>query len=359
MTEKQVNQLEDELSPEIITLLQSDNDGIHFMFKPNTLVGGMERDGIHFVFGEDLTLPCGISQLAEWLLFQRSLLESNSWEGRNAMLNWLNGIMHSKPLAGAIKKAEIAKKEAGQRENQFLVEEPLSEEEDAAQQVDAILWLISTPDEWLHWAGKPTLVAEEAIPLMNGLDPKSWCNRENRRSERENPLPDDMVIAITRGLKIAEADGSIAKSPTEWLAWGRRHGLDKPTMKSGNELREFDICMWPLFAQAVAEVGRKGEIEPATPVVVIGNSELCIMKKAALIAKLEAEGFLETDKAFRHSDVNGLREAAKADKHGYWFVNKTLAWFEQKYSRTKQSKVEQIPPSAGIEQLRARTHIIK
>lgn len=259
------NQLEEELSPEIITLLQSDNDGIHFMFKPNTLLGGMERDGNPTYFGADLTLPCGISQLAEWLLFQRNLLESNSWEGRNAMLNWLNGIMHSKPLAGAIKKAGVAKKEAEQRENQSLVEAPLSEEEYAEQRMEKILGFNSIPNECDYWAGKPTLVADDAIPLMNGLDPKSWRNRANRHLERENPLPDDMVIAITRGLKIAEADGSIAKSPTEWLAWGRRHGLDKPTMKSNPRLREFDICMWQLFAQAVAEVERKGKIKLISP----------------------------------------------------------------------------------------------
>lgn len=112
MTAKRINQIEDQLSPEIITLLQSGNDGIHFMFKPNTLLGGMERDGIRVFFGEDLTLPCSISQLAEWLLSQRTDLESLSFEGRNAMLNWLDVIMHSKPLAGAIKKAEAARKEA-------------------------------------------------------------------------------------------------------------------------------------------------------------------------------------------------------------------------------------------------------
>lgn len=259
MMAKRANQREEELSPEIITLLQSDNDGIHFMFKPNTLLGGMERDGIRVVFGEDLTLPCSISQLAEWLLFQRNLLESNSWEGRNAMLNWLNGIMHSKPLAGAIKKAEAARKEAEQIENQSLVDEPLSKEEYAEQRREKILGFNSIPNEYDYWAGLPTLVADEAIPLMNGLDPKSWHTRENRYLDRESPLPDAMVDAITRGLKIAESDGFFAKSPTEWLVWGRRRGLDKQIMKPDSELREVDICMWPLFAKAVAEVERRAQ----------------------------------------------------------------------------------------------------
>lgn len=85
MTAKRANQREEELSPEIITLLQSDTDGIHFMFKPNTLLGGMERDGKPTIFGADLTLPCSISQLAEWLLSQRTDLESLSFEGRNLL----------------------------------------------------------------------------------------------------------------------------------------------------------------------------------------------------------------------------------------------------------------------------------
>lgn len=105
------------------------------------------------------------------------------------------------------------------------------------------------------------------------------------------------------------------------------------------------------------------ESEPSTPMVIASQDsnkdQPAIMKKAALIAKLEAEGFLETDKAFRHSGENGLREAAKAEKHGYWRVNETIAWFTQKYSCTKQPKVEQTLPLAGIEQLQARTHNIK
>lgn len=226
------------------------------------------------------------------------------------------------------------------------MDEPLSEEEYAEQQKEKILGFNSIPNEYGYWAGKPTLVADDAIPLMNGLDPKSWRNRENRHLDRESPLPDDMVDAITRGLKIAESDGFIAKSPAEWLVWGRRHGLDKPTMKSGNELREFDICMWPLFAQAVAEVAT-------------GKSEPGIMKKAALIAKLEAEGFASIESAFRHSEINGLRLAAKTEKHGYWHVNEAISWFEQNQPRENPQKNIEIPALGTFNQLRVTTHKAK
>lgn len=215
MTAKRVNQIEDKLSPEIITLLQSDTDGIHFMFKPNTLLGGMERDGIHFVFGEDLTLPCGISQLAEWLLFQRNLLESNSWEGRNAMLNWLNGIMHSKPLAGAIKKAEAAKKEAGQRENQFLVEEPLSEE-DTAQQVE---WdrCVSGME---YWENVTQLTPHEFCCLRHIHDPRNFEQEKNTipsgtgNTLEERVADDERIIE-----RDPEIDGKRAMSLAEWVTW--------------------------------------------------------------------------------------------------------------------------------------------
>ena len=184
------------------------------------------------------------------------------------MLNWLNKMMRKKPLANLLKKAETARKVAQSNKRELLewlekgkTETPI--EGTPAyfeQQVGSILGYYSIPEDWPHWAGKPTLVADEAIPLMNGLDPGSWRNRD-KRMPPEQPLPDDMVSEITRGLQIAEAGGLKAKSPTEWLAWGRSHGLDKPTMKSDQRLREPDICMWQLFAQAVAEVERKAQKE--------------------------------------------------------------------------------------------------
>lgn len=127
------------------------------------------------------------------------------------------------------------------------------------RQVSLILGAYSIKGEWPHWAGKPTLVADEAIPLMNGLDPGSWRNRHNRTFHQQ--LPDEWVVAIERGLKIAEGEKVGHQSPADWLAWGRSHGLDKPTMKSDQGLREPDICMWPLFAQAVAEVERIAQEE--------------------------------------------------------------------------------------------------
>lgn len=91
---------------------------------------------------------------------------------------------------------------------------------------------------------------------------------------------------------------------------------------------------------------------------VVATSEPLIMKKAALIAKLKSEGFAEPESAFRHSEINGLRRAAKTDEHGYWYVNETISWFEQNQPRANQQK--DIPNSSGmIDQLRVMTHKIK
>lgn len=115
------------------------------------------------------------------------------------------------------------------------------------------------PEERPQWAGKPTLVADEAIPLMNGVGPKSWRNRHDRTFSQQ--LPDEWVAAIERGLKIAEGEKVVCQSPADWLAWGKKHGLDQPILKSDGRLLEPDICMWPLFADAVAEVERRVQEE--------------------------------------------------------------------------------------------------
>jgi len=109
-------------------------------------------------------------------------------------------------------------------------------------------------DEWSFWAGKPTLTADEAVPLMNGCDPESWRERDRRK----NGLPDFMIAAIDRGLKIAGGEGATHKSPADWLAWGKLHGLDRPIKKTDRSLQEPDVSMWPLFAGAVEEAVQAG-----------------------------------------------------------------------------------------------------
>ena len=110
---------------------------------------------------------------------------------------------------------------------------------------DLIIGYYSIKKEWDYWAKKPTLVAIEAIPLMNGCDPSSWRNRS------DGSLPKEMVVAINRGLSIAKSEGVEINPPVNWLAWGKKHGLDSPTITSAPESPEPDVCMWPLFESAV------------------------------------------------------------------------------------------------------------
>lgn len=102
-------------------------------------------------------------------------------------------------------------------------------------------------EHWHSFAQRKTLLADEAIPLMNGLDPNSW--EEYKKNEKG--LPKDMIRSIERCLKIALADGIVKCAPSEWLVWGRIHDLDKPTIRSHAWLHEPDVCMWGLFASVV------------------------------------------------------------------------------------------------------------
>ena len=51
-------------------------------------------------------------------------------------------------------------------------------------------------EHWDFFAQKKTLLADEAIPLMNGLDPDSW--EEYKKNEKD--LPKDMIRSIERCL---------------------------------------------------------------------------------------------------------------------------------------------------------------
>lgn len=104
--------------------------------------------------------------------------------------------------------------------------------------------------EWDLWAKKAKLLAHEAIPLMNAVDPRSWHEYMND----EKYLHDDMVQSIKRCLDLAKYEGFVACTPSEWLTWGRIHGLDKPIVKSQDWLREPDLCMWSLFEDAVNRI---------------------------------------------------------------------------------------------------------
>ncbi|SOD16558.1 hypothetical protein SAMN06297164_0632 [Nitrosomonas ureae] len=102
-------------------------------------------------------------------------------------------------------------------------------------------------EHWHLFAQKKTLLADEAIPLMNGLDPDSW--EEYKKNEKG--LPKDMIRSIERYLKIALADGLVKCAPSEWLVWGRFHDLDKLTIRLHEWLPVTNVCMWEFFESAV------------------------------------------------------------------------------------------------------------
>jgi hypothetical protein len=102
-------------------------------------------------------------------------------------------------------------------------------------------------NEYDYWASRPVLLAEEAIPLMHGVDPTSW--QEHLRNEKG--LPDDMVQSIKRHLKIAENIGLNQANPVEWIEWGREHKLNERTLKPDYTMDIGEACLWHLFEDAV------------------------------------------------------------------------------------------------------------
>lgn len=119
-----------------------------------------------------------------------------------------------------------------------------------------VQWIItscSIREEWDSWATKQQLLADEAIPLMNGLDPRSWKEYQNE----EKNLPLEMVDSIERCLKMAESDGLTVKPPAEWIIWGRKHDLDKPILTSNtSNIPNVCVCMFSLFETAVNAISK-------------------------------------------------------------------------------------------------------
>jgi len=122
-----------------------------------------------------------------------------------------------------------------------------------AAELSFLFGFYEIPNNWKYWAGKPQLMAEEAIPLMCGMPPDIWGERESHRPKTFDPEWEKWEGCITRELEVSQLDGTInqLKTPVEWLDWGRANGLDKPSLKSNSELDLPDICLWEPFASAV------------------------------------------------------------------------------------------------------------
>lgn len=140
----------------------------------------------------------------------------------------------------------------------------------STEDMDFFLEWYSIRFEWDLWAGKAKLLADEAIPLMNGIDPRSWQEYLND----EKGLPYELVQSIKRCLELAKHEELAACTPSEWLTWGRVHGLDKPIFRSQEWVSQPDVCMWSLFEFAVnkatgmvtqIDVIPKDQSEKATP----------------------------------------------------------------------------------------------
>lgn len=91
-------------------------------------------------------------------------------------------------------------------------------------------------------------------------------------------------------------------------------------------------------AKALAE--EHARIVPALPAEHETKDEPPKMKRAALIAMLNKEGFAKVSDKFRRSQPNdnGLHDAAKHKDHNYWYVDKARAWFVQEQGEPNIAK---------------------
>ena len=126
-----------------------------------------------------------------------------------------------------------------------------------------------------------------------------------------------MVSVYSRALNIANSSvkaGTIKDpdTPAKWIEWAKGKG--------------YSVAHLTHAAKETNE-GEPRKLEPQ-------GDEPLIMKKAALVAMLENEGFKDVKNVFRHAAENGLSKAAKHENHGYWCVAKARAWFTQ--NRPKQ-----------------------
>lgn len=121
---------------------------------------------------------------------------------------------------------------------------------DELVELHCLLELLDFDGDFSFWAGRPELLARQAIPLMHGVDPESW--RKYLRDEKG--LPDDMARSIEDSLELAEIDGIKKATPLDWLKWGRGHGLHEHALKPDYVNIASEVCLWSLFEGAVAVV---------------------------------------------------------------------------------------------------------
>lgn len=120
--------------------------------------------------------------------------------------------------------------------------------------------------------------------------------------------------------------------------------FDGKTRKNFPDFREYfpaeragdkELNLSPLMTTDQTEIIFEGFVSLEPSKQDSGNNELVKMKRNALIALLEAEGYESVEVAFRHSSgKDGLSAAAKHEKHGYWYVEKARKWFAQEKSKS-------------------------
>lgn len=166
----------------------------------------------------------------------------------------------------------------------------------------------------------------------------------------ENSVRDSLFEATKHGkLPVRKTESGFTYTPRV-----RRDFLERVSIDDLNS-----------FFEAEGVSYRLGDKLETAPPVVNGQQDANkdqprVMKKAALITKLEAEGFVNVESSFRHADTNGLHQTAKSgEKYGFWRVKATIEWFEQRQQGGNQTENKNLPSLEGYGQLKAKKHVMK
>ncbi len=143
-------------------------------------------------------------------------IEKNLLEG--SIINQNDGSIDPTQTIVRTNLVECVKRALEKEKTRYLLHRQHIDNPKHSQVINAncFITLYSIRNEWNLWAIKRQLLADEAIPLMHGVDPTSW--KEFKKGVKG--VPDDMAHSIERCLEIANAKQVVIETPIDWLIWG-------------------------------------------------------------------------------------------------------------------------------------------
>jgi len=211
---------------------------------------------------------------------------------------------------------------------------------------------------WFKWKNKPAVELWQACALAFNVDPDAVITKRHM-----HPWPDTYHSPVSE---------EVAVELNLLLQLLKENKFERPFSGFANGVRLRDFAEWcvrinkPNLPQELTALAKDAPQAAPTAVdqtqtearVVAIDVEPRKMKRAALIAMLEAEGFDKVADKFRRSYPNdhGLHDAAKHKDHNYWYVDKARDWFIQEQGEPKlANKPDDVRKKKGLDDYWPRT----